>query len=78
MFKEPLSLLQRTRHLQNLNSITAEALNIKDNILSSDNHKNKMKYHWIDYCMPSSSGRLDSPLLYSTSLIRSSNERFRQ
>ena len=63
---------------KNLNLITAEALNIEDNILFNDNLQDKMKYHWIDYLMPFPFDRLDSPFLHSRMLIMTSNERFRQ
>ena len=58
---------------KNLSLITAEALNIEDNILFNDNLQDEMKYHWTDYLMPS-----PSPFLHSKMLIMSSNERFRQ
>ena len=63
---------------KNLNLITAEALNIEDNILFNENLEDEMKYYWIDYLMPFPSDRLDSPFLHSKMLIMSSNERFRQ
>ena len=44
----------------NFNSITAEALNIEDNIFLNDNHQDKLKYDWIDYLMAFPSDRLDS------------------
>ena len=77
--KKKLIITNQTSPLdKNLNSITAEALNIEDNIFFNDNLEDEMKYHWIEYLMPFPSDRLDSPFLHSKMLIMSSDERFRQ
>ena len=50
---------------KNLNSITAEALNIEDNILFNNSLKDEIIYHWIDYLVPFPSDRLGSHFLHS-------------
>ena len=48
--KKKLIITNQTSPLEkNINCITAEALNIENNILFIDNLKDEMKYHWVDY-----------------------------
>ena len=79
--KKKLFATDQTSALEkSLNLITAEALNIEDNILFNNNLSDEMKYRWIDYLMPFPSHRLDStfPFPFFKNVDLSSNERFRQ